>query len=88
MNPKTITADDLEAAEHVLGVAYSPAERELMLGNIDGQINAAIARRRWRPGNALPPATRFDPRLPGFAMPAFAPPPVFSRSPASLPARY
>ena len=50
MNPKTITADDLEAAEHVLGVAYSPAERELMLGNIDGQINAAIARRRWRPG--------------------------------------
>ncbi len=69
MSKLNITTDTIAAAEHVLGVAYTPAERALMLDNLDGQIEAAQARRKLIFPNDLPPASRFDPRLPG------APPP-------------
>lgn len=41
-----------------------------MRDNLDGQIGSAVAGRAVRLDNQVPPATRFDPRLPGFRMPA------------------
>ena len=64
-----ITTDTLAAAEKIFGISYTAAERALMLDNLDGQIEAAQARRKLIFPNDLPPACRFDPRLPG------APPP-------------
>lgn len=61
-----LTPDTIAAAERLLGVAYTPAERALMLDNLEGQIAAATSRRALALPNAAPPATRFDPRLPGF----------------------
>src|SRR4029077_14220252 len=52
------------------GVAYTAAEREQMVGNLEGQIASAIARRKLRFDNSMPTASRFDPRLPNFRMPA------------------
>lgn len=59
----------IEAAESLMGLAYTPAERAQMLDNLEGQIAAAIARRGVAMANDVPMALRFDPRLPGFAMP-------------------
>ena len=53
-----------------MGIAYTPAEREQMVGNLEGQIALAIARRKVRFDNSMPMASRFDPRLPNFRMPA------------------
>jgi hypothetical protein len=40
-----------------------------MLGNLDGQIEAARARRALALANSVPMASRFDPRLPGSPTP-------------------
>ncbi len=61
---------DIESAERVIGIAYTAAEREQMVGNLQGQIALAVARRKLRFDNSMPTATRFDPRLPNFRMPA------------------
>ncbi len=44
-----------------------------MLDNLAGQIALAHQRRATRLPHDLAPATRFDPRLPGFVMPASPP---------------
>ncbi|MBU2358979.1 MAG: amidase [Alphaproteobacteria bacterium] len=64
-----ITEADIAATERMLGLAYTAQERAQMVGNLDGQRDLAVARRAVRLDNATPTATRFDPRLPGFAMP-------------------
>lgn len=61
---------DIEGAERVMGVSYTPAERNQMLGNLEGQITSALARRKVRLDNSVPMAGRFDPRLPTFRRPA------------------
>jgi Asp-tRNA(Asn)/Glu-tRNA(Gln) amidotransferase A subunit family amidase len=66
---EAVTAETIAAAERLLGVAYTEAERALMLDNIGAQIALARQRRGVALPAALPPATRFDPRLPGFVMP-------------------
>jgi Asp-tRNA(Asn)/Glu-tRNA(Gln) amidotransferase A subunit family amidase len=53
-----------------MGVSYTPAERNQMLGNLEGQITSALARRKVRLDNSVPMAGRFDPRLPTFRRPA------------------
>ncbi len=73
-----VTAQDIEAAERVVGVCYTPAERALVAAGIAEQIGLAAARRadtmrRNRDDEDMPPATVFDPRLPGFRMPEPAP---------------
>lgn len=60
----------LDAAERLFGVRYTDAERAQMRDNLGGQVELAVRRRAVRLPNALPPATLFDPRLPGFTMPA------------------
>jgi Asp-tRNA(Asn)/Glu-tRNA(Gln) amidotransferase A subunit family amidase len=80
-----VSVADIEGAERLVGLAYTAAEREQMVGNLEGQIASAIARRKFPLDNSTPTATRFDPRLPNFRMPP-ARPPQFSRRPAgSLP---
>ncbi len=64
-----IRLSDLEAAEHMALVAYTPQERALMLDTVDAQLRHAVARRQVSLPWDLGPASRFDPRLPGFVMP-------------------
>ena len=67
-----LTFDDatLDAAERLFGVRYTDDERVQMRDNLGSQVEHAVRRRAVRLPNALPPATLFDPRLPGFIMPA------------------
>ena len=64
------TLADIEAAERILGIAYTTNERSQMVGNLAGQIDSARARRAVPLPNTMPMASRFDPRLPSFRMPA------------------
>ncbi|MDP3261739.1 MAG: amidase [Tabrizicola sp.] len=64
-----ITLATIEAAERLMAVSYTPAERQQMLDNLEGQITSAVVRRAVPLANSVPMAMRFDPRLPGFAMP-------------------
>jgi Asp-tRNA(Asn)/Glu-tRNA(Gln) amidotransferase A subunit family amidase len=65
-----ITPEMIAAAEQLMGIAYTASERAQMIGNLDGQINLAIAQRAKPLPNFVPMASRFDPRLPGFRMPS------------------
>lgn len=78
MTTETFSLADIEGAERLAGVNYTPQERQQMLENLEGQINSARMRRAVKLGNDEPMATRFDPRLPTFAMPAPAGPLRFS----------
>ncbi len=69
MTHTDITLDMIAAAERLLGVSYTQAERQQMLGNLEGQITSVQQRRAVPLANSVPMALRFDPRLPGFAMP-------------------
>jgi hypothetical protein len=68
-----ITVADIEAAERLVGIAYTPSERSQMVGNLAGQIDSARKRRAVPLANSMPMASRFDPRLPSFRMPAAGP---------------
>ena len=70
MNDTVISVDDIEAAERLLGIVYTARERRQMAGNVEGQIASAQARRAVVLPNTVPMASRFDPRLPTFRMPA------------------
>jgi hypothetical protein len=65
-----VSIADIEGAERLVGIVYTAAEREQMVGSLEGQIASAIARRKFRFDNSMPTATRFDPRLPNFRTPA------------------
>jgi len=64
-----LSISDIEAAERLLGIEYTPAERAQMVDNLEGQIASARLRRGVPLANSVPMASRFDPRLPGFGMP-------------------
>ncbi len=86
MTQPEITLDTIAAAERLMGVDYSPAERQQMLDNLEGQITSALLRRAVPLANAVPMALRFDPRLPGFSMPHGADRLTLSAVAAPLPA--
>ena len=65
----TITVETILEAEKLLGLGYSEAERALMVENVAAQVELAVKRRATKLPLTLAPATLFDPRLPGFAMP-------------------
>ena len=69
MTQPLITLEAIAATETLMGVSYTAAERQQMLDNLEGQIASAVQRRAVPMANAVPMAMRFDPRLPGFAMP-------------------
>lgn len=79
---EALTLDDIRGAERLMGVTFTPEERAQMLDNLEGQLASALARRGVPLSNATPMATRFDPRLPGFAMPHGAD--ALRRSPLDL----
>lgn len=60
-----VTPADLSRAEKVIGVAFTPAERKLMLEVVNEQRANYTAARAIPIANAVPPAYVFDPRLPG-----------------------
>lgn len=61
---RELTAEQVAAAEKLLGVEYTPAERAQLLETLVDQRAMAVVRRASPLPNALAPATRFDPRLP------------------------
>jgi Asp-tRNA(Asn)/Glu-tRNA(Gln) amidotransferase A subunit family amidase len=63
------TPADIACAEKLFGIDYTEAERAQICEGIESQILSALAGRRLAFRNDEPPATRFDPRLPGFVMP-------------------
>ncbi len=70
MNDVAITVADIQAAERLLGLAYTARERQQMVSNLSGQIESAVTRRKVPLANSVPMALQFDPRLPGFTMPS------------------
>ena len=64
--PSTAT---IAAAENLLGVRYTEAERALMADNLLAQTELALRRRAVPLPATLAPACRFDPRLPGHVPP-------------------
>lgn len=68
-----LSKETIAAAEDVLGVRYTDAERAMMAETIGAQIDLATRRRQMVLPYDLAPATRFDPRLPGWTMPPSAP---------------
>jgi Asp-tRNA(Asn)/Glu-tRNA(Gln) amidotransferase A subunit family amidase len=70
MADSSIDSPTLAAAERLFGTQYTEAERTQMLDNLADQIEWAVRRRAVKLPNPLAPATVFDPRLPGFTMPA------------------
>jgi len=85
MDKPVITIADIEAAERLLGIAYTARERAQMVGNLDGQIGLASDRRAVKLENSVPMATRFDPRLPNFTMPADTGVKLSEATPPALP---
>ena len=69
MTTEALTRATIAAAESIAGVLYTDAERDLMLGPLAAQVERAAQRRAVALPSLLGPATRFDPRLPGFSMP-------------------
>ena len=84
---RTISADQIAGAEAVMGVRYSDAERALMADNLQAQVDMAVRRRAVPLPHDLAPATRFDPRPVGFAMPATEPFHPVASDPGPLPDR-
>ena len=87
MSHRTISADQIAGAEAVMGVRYSDAERALMADNLQAQVDMAVRRRAVPLPHDLAPATRFDPRPVGFAMPATEPFHPVASDPGPLPDR-
>ena len=59
------TQDRIRAAEELLGVSYTDAERAMMVESLEERRETLQALRRFDKPNALAPATVFDPRLSG-----------------------
>ena len=66
MSSSRISIDTIRAAEQMAGVSYTDAERAAMVDNLATQIGLSLHRRAVRLPHDLAPATRFDPRLPGW----------------------
>ena len=87
VNDTTIGPDAIAAAESVMGVRYMESERALMADNLQAQVDMAQRRRAVPLPHDLPPAMRFDPRPPGFAMPEATPFRPVQADPGPLPDR-
>ncbi len=72
MSEHHIDEATIAAAERLLGITFTQSERAQMGDNLGQQIAFAQASRAVRLPNASPPASLFEPRLPGFRMPAQA----------------
>ena len=64
-----MTTERIEAAEPLFGVRYTDAERAMMVETAAAGLRLNLLRRAVALPDDLPPATRFDPRLPGWRAP-------------------
>ena len=60
-----VNSEMLSGAERLMGVSYTPSEREQMLNGIEAWMSRAERLRAVEKPNELAPALTFDPRLPG-----------------------
>jgi Asp-tRNA(Asn)/Glu-tRNA(Gln) amidotransferase A subunit family amidase len=60
-----ITTRTIAEAEKLQGVSFTPAEREQMLGDLEGKLEALARLRAVDMPNTDAPALLFDPKLPG-----------------------
>jgi Asp-tRNA(Asn)/Glu-tRNA(Gln) amidotransferase A subunit family amidase len=60
-NPVTITSGMVSQTESIIGMTFSPAERDSMLGDLQEYLNDYETMRRIHIANSVPPAIRFDP---------------------------
>ena len=82
----SISREALLRAEEVAGISFTDEERDLMLEGL-GDLRDSYRRVREVPlDNAIPPALRFDPLLPGMEAPASRGRPRRSRRDPGLPA--
>jgi Asp-tRNA(Asn)/Glu-tRNA(Gln) amidotransferase A subunit family amidase len=65
-----LTTEQVAAAERLVGVEYTPAERQMIVDSIEAQLSLLEARRSFMPADDLAPATVYNPRLPGTALPS------------------
>jgi len=63
--PQIVTKEMLAAAETVIGLAFTDAEREMMIQDLNNALQGYAALRRVMLPNSVAPAIRFDPELPG-----------------------
>jgi Asp-tRNA(Asn)/Glu-tRNA(Gln) amidotransferase A subunit family amidase len=82
----SLSVETIAAAEQVMGVSYTAAERAQMLDNLGAQLQLAVKRRASPLPHDLAPATRFDPRPPGWTSPPAAPFQPRAVDPGPLPA--
>ena len=75
-----IAARDIAAAERIVGLEFSEAERDSMLADLVENLQSYLAMRGVRIENAVAPAIEFDPIPAGMALPTgrsrFAPSPA------------
>ncbi len=60
-----ITTRTIAEAEKLQGISFTPAEREQMLGDLEGKLEALARLRAVDMPNTDAPALLFDPKLPG-----------------------
>jgi len=65
-----ITTETIAAAEQVVAIDYTEAERRQILTRIGEQNERTAQRRTYQPDNGFGPAVVFDPRLPGMEIAA------------------
>ncbi|MBW3533975.1 MAG: hypothetical protein KY453_01955 [Gemmatimonadetes bacterium] len=65
-----VTAAMVADAEKIAGLAFSDAEREMMLDGLNRNLEAYQELRTQTIPNWVGPAVQFDPTLPGTEMPA------------------
>jgi Asp-tRNA(Asn)/Glu-tRNA(Gln) amidotransferase A subunit family amidase len=63
--PAWVSVQNLAEAERLVGLEFTPSERDLMLKGLDGQKESYAKIRAFHLDNSVPPALRFDPVLPG-----------------------
>lgn len=67
-----LTVEQVAGAEAVAGLTFTPAERELLLANLEAALVSMAAIRRVPLPNDVLPALTFDPEVPGRPAPTLA----------------
>ena len=70
-----VTVEDIAHAEAVVGLSFTPAQRALMLDDVNERLESLAAIREAEPPNSVPPALTLDLGLSGEARPAPGPGP-------------
>ncbi|MAW78638.1 MAG: amidase [Parvularcula sp.] len=65
-----ITPQTVAEAEKLQGISFTPAERALMIEDVEGSLETLAALRAMEMPNALAPALTFDPKLPRKRIPS------------------